>query len=278
MENQQQPTAASTAPASSSKPSRSRLFSDEVEAERVLQDLTAKARARSTYGKPSRLAVAVAQAIVKPATPEELAAEAARKQRVDRIRHRTWVDERLRERNVPPHYVNASLDDVVAVPPEYRTAYTDVCETLRELMTLPVTIALIGPRGPGKTHMACALVNAFAKAARRAKYLTASDYIGTIRSSWGGGAGADEKVMQAHVALELLVLDEFHERRETADEDLMLTRIVDKRYAANRATVLISNQDRPTFVKRVGTSIADRLNEGGIIECTWPSLRGNLLS
>ena len=62
---------------------------------------------------------------------------------------------------------------------------------------------------------------------------------------------------------------------DTPAKDRMLTRLIDKRYAAELSTVLITNETAKQFVERVGPSVADRIRDDGqMVVCEWKSLRG----
>src|SRR5206468_2068917 len=106
------------------------------------------------------------------------------------------------------------------------------------------------------------------------------DYFLELKATYDDAAKTtQERVEQNWLRPELLVLDEAHERGDTPWEDRMLTRLVNLRYEAMVSTILISNHDEETFAKRVGTSIADRIADGGgLILCGWASLRGRIQS
>jgi DNA replication protein DnaC len=98
-------------------------------------------------------------------------------------------------------------------------------------------------------------------------------YLG-IRESYRDDGPREHEAIERFLAPRLLVIDEAHERGETAWEDRMLNYIVDTRYADMRDTVLISNQTAEDFRTAIGSSIYSRLTEvGGILVCDWPSYR-----
>jgi DNA replication protein DnaC len=199
-----------------------------------------------------------------------------RERSIDEILWQNRIDACRERNNVPERFKRARLNDVYAVPVDCQEPYLEAIKELEEMVKHASLKVLIGSRGPGKTHMACGLVNAFCDQGRSAKYMTAMDYILDIRKSYSGGESQEQRELE-YIKLSLLVLDELQERGDTPNEDRLLTRIIDKRYAANRATVLISNQTESQFIARIGVSVADRINEGGgIIVCDWPSLRGRI--
>lgn len=198
------------------------------------------------------------------------------------------IDAAQRQKNVPKRYADADLDDVDGVPetinvngkPEpVRAKYTQAANRLKSLANSGGIVALLGPRGPGKTHMACGLVNQFCACGWWGRYMTAMDYIQAVRATWGkDSTTTQDKLVNEFSRLKLLVLDEMHERAETVNEDQLLIRIIDKRYANALPTILISNQDAKTFAERIGESVTNRIFDGGgKIVCDWPSLRGKVL-
>jgi DNA replication protein DnaC len=152
-------------------------------------------------------------------------------------------------------------------------------------------IALIGPRGTGKTHMACGVVNTFnclpgyayaepcgaygLHEHRWALYRRAFDIFSEIKQTFSRKDGATQRDVIDYLArANLLVIDEIQVRSESAWENDVLTNLVDQRYADGRPTVLISNLNYAPFLDCVGDSIASRMLEvGAVKEADWPSFR-----
>jgi len=153
------------------------------------------------------------------------------------------------------------------VPAPYRAA----AAAMLNLLTTPQMVALCGERGTGKTALACGAVNAFCGAGKPAIYLMLLDFFSDLsKTAW------DQKdaVWQKYLRPELVVLDEVQVRsadREWQEQELF--RLIDKRYAAMKATVLISNLAPDALADSLGPSITRRLlEEGGAIACDWPRL------
>lgn len=168
-------------------------------------------------------------------------------------------------------------------------------------------VALLGPRGAGKTLLASALAhNALAHRSQHreqfqrrtaaegawtgvgtARYWVLADLFAGERASWQKERTGWERVSStlsafvgrgplddAH-AVDLLVLDEIQERAESDWEDRELTRLIDARYRACRSTVLVGNLKPEELGSRLGPSIVSRISEGGeVIACAWDSFRG----
>ena len=159
----------------------------------------------------------------------------------------------------------------VSASPEWVKAAHRAVAALQQ----PAMLALIGPRGTGKTQMAVELLREYCRSGRTGVYVRTMDLLIEVRDTYGEGAMKREReVMRRYRIPQLLVLDEVQVRGSTEWEQNLLTNLLDTRYSANLSTILVSNLNADAFVKSVGDSIASRLMEtGGIIECDWHSFR-----
>lgn len=147
-------------------------------------------------------------------------------------------------------------------------------------------VALVGPRGTGKTYIASQFVIDRLWSEHGTVRCTWSHYtklttlVGRLKAFYGDMGTIDgEKLEQYRTfltkILELLIIDEIHEVSEDSKhKDRILTDLLDTRYAAKKDTLLISNQSAEEFARTTNPSILSRLNEhGGIISCSWESFR-----
>lgn len=134
-------------------------------------------------------------------------------------------------------------------------------------------VALIGPRGTGKTRLAAEAMRNHAP--ERGNYATAMGLFLRIRASFGKASKESEADIVAEMATTpLLILDEVQERGNTAWEDRILTHILDRRYGAMVPTIVIANLTEAALAECLGDSIISRLTEtGGILEIDGPSHR-----
>jgi len=171
---------------------------------------------------------------------------------------------------------------------EWRVAYE---KALKICESGGIAVAY-GKRGTGKTQMAreIALNACFTNPCYPAKkidrftldgdlrpalYYKAMDIFIELKAGFNRPNKPSEgEVIDKLVDAVFLVIDEAHVRGETKYEDDKLTHILDKRYDAMRATMLITNIPRNEFAKQLSPSILSRIEEiGGGIECNWESYR-----
>jgi len=135
-------------------------------------------------------------------------------------------------------------------------------------------IALSGCRGTGKTRLAASCIRESARHHRSSSYKTTMEFFLDIKASFKDPKKSEKDVIAEYAKPKLLVLDEVQERGETPWEDRLLTHLIDRRYAEEKDTLLITNQTKEAFLLSMGESVRSRIEEmGGIAVCNWPSYR-----
>lgn len=151
-------------------------------------------------------------------------------------------------------------------------------ELLKERIDARGSIALLGDRGTGKTQAAVSSIGyCCSKLGKMALYTKAFDVFLSIRNGNNINSSTTElQEVNKYIKPHLLVIDAFEVRGDTDFENRTLDHILDKRYDANKPTIIISNDSQENFLKAVGISIIDRFREkGGIIAFQGKSFRGS---
>jgi len=142
-------------------------------------------------------------------------------------------------------------------------------------------LALLGPRGTGKTQMAVELSLYLEKAWAHGDpygeqvyvYSSLGDLFNSEKRSWDK-KGASSPIKRAQEC-GLLILDEIQEVVGSAWEMAELVRLFDRRYSGMKRTILVGNLDVAGAQEFLGHSIWSRLTECGLIVlCDWDSFRG----
>ena len=134
-------------------------------------------------------------------------------------------------------------------------------------------LALIGPRGTGKTQLAVEIAKAYVSFhCKPIKYIKLFGMFLELKESFNGGS--EREVIRNYVNPDLLIIDEIHEKLDGVWTRGTFTHLIDLRYDAMKPTILIGNVDKKEFAEVVGSSVYSRLTEvGGIVQCSWDSFR-----
>lgn len=136
-------------------------------------------------------------------------------------------------------------------------------------------VALVGPRGTGKTQAAIEVARAWASQNMGVIYLTAMDFFLRVKETFGGES-SERAVINSISNIPLLILDEVQVRTASDWETNLLTNLIDMRYRKSVATIFVTNLRAEQFVAHVGDSIASRIQQtGGIIVFDGPSFRAD---
>lgn len=157
-------------------------------------------------------------------------------------------------------------------------------------------VAMCGPRGVGKTTIAAQisakrawedLQSCFDKAdgkredtmCRYTLYWKMTGLVKRLKPLYADFGSIETAALEdwqrGIVSCELLVIDELQEAGDDSrHKERILTDVIDRRYAAQRDTILITNQTPEEFRTTTSGSILSRLGEHGtIIDCAWGSFR-----
>ncbi|MBC7617481.1 MAG: ATP-binding protein [Candidatus Saccharibacteria bacterium] len=177
---------------------------------------------------------------------------------------------------IPARFIGKTLNNYRTSTPEQERAlrlcwrYVDHFDTD---LSKGSTLIFLGAPGTGKTHLACAVLQALMPDHIGA-YVTTMDLIRKLRGSWGGREGSEADVLQELADLPLLVIDEIGVQFGSDGERIHLHDVVDRRYRDMKPTILITNLDDAGLQVFVGDRVYDRLTEVGTwVNFSWKSHR-----
>lgn len=138
------------------------------------------------------------------------------------------------------------------------------------------TVLILGDRGNGKTQCGVAFIQTCCDGLKCSQYIRCRGIGMKLREAFKPNAVISEtQAVENFVRPWLLVIDECQERMESDFEYRSLNMILDMRYGALKPTVLIANCNAKQFAELLGSSIIDRVKEGGgMLLFDWPSFRG----
>lgn len=187
--------------------------------------------------------------------------EAERKGRIISLWTRSGVDERHRRRR----------SEELQRHEQWKAAYDKALKACDN----GGAVVLLGQRGNGKTQAAVEVIRSYCRRELTCYYLRCREVGIHLREAYRPESQLTElAAIKQFTAPHLLVIDECQERPDKDHETRSLTLILDKRYGAERPTILIANCTQKQFADLMGPSVADRICEtGGVIQFDWPSFR-----
>jgi len=172
-------------------------------------------------------------------------------ERAQRLAKRTawrtarWVEQR------PLMYETATLEDFVG---DTHTNDTDAQKVLRFVADAgPLNLALAGPVGTGKTHMAYAIGNRLIETGLAAEAWVVVDMLEKLRP--GGEPGLGQRLRDT----DLLILDDLGAGKASEWAVEQMTALIDARIRERRRTIITTNVPEPELEAAWGGRCMDRL-------------------
>lgn len=137
-------------------------------------------------------------------------------------------------------------------------------------------VAIVGPRGTGKTQLGVEIIRKFAARFpdRTSRYATAMDIFVDLKDTYRSQGTREKDVRYRYASYGMLVIDEIHNRSDNNWEQMMLNDILDIRYRQMLDTLLLGNIKADQLQDYLGPTIADRMRETGAVEkAVWKSWR-----
>lgn len=172
------------------------------------------------------------------------------------------LQEKLKAAAIPRRFLNRTLStfevtkDWQKVPFETVKAYI---KDLDENFEQGRCIVMCGLPGTGKTHLAISIALEAISRGNTAVYVTVSDLINRIRSTWGSGKTIE--MIDTFSSVDLLILDEVGVQAGTENEKNIIFDVLNHRYGDMKPSIILSNLNQKDVAKYLGPRTWDRLKE-----------------
>ena len=179
---------------------------------------------------------------------------------------------------IPERYQGRTLDGYVVSNEGQRAALEasqEYLQTITQSDDSGANMLFYGTSGTGKTHLAVGIAQALIEHGGSALYTRASRIAQRIKETYGRQSDRTEReVYESFATPDLLIIDEVGRQFGTDAEKLMLFEVINSRYEALKATIVISNLSGEALIDYLGEAAMDRLREGGrSVLFDWTSYR-----
>lgn len=214
-----------------------------------------------------------------PACEEYSQAESSRRQKEQMERARLGLFANMVARsNIPVRFRECTVEGYQVTTEASAKALERVqwyVQTISQRLKEGTSLIFTGSPGCGKTHLATAIARAAIDAGSQAQYVTSTDMLRAIRSTYGESRTTEAEMIARFVAPALLVIDEIGGGNGSDHERQMTFEVINKRYEEVKPTILVSNLDAENLRLFLGERIIDRLRQGGgkMVVFDWQSYR-----
>ena len=179
-----------------------------------------------------------------------------------------------------PKYQNCTFKNFVADTAEKASVVNRVREWLKGQLEQHHSGGFVfaGTTGTGKNHLASAIANVYISKNKTAVVITISDLMIRLRETYNDDSADTEMALIKKLSeVDLLVLDEVGVQRNTNNEQVTLSTIINNRDALNKPTGVLTNLGYQDLVKTLGERAMDRIMTQGIWSVfNWESFRASI--
>ena len=180
---------------------------------------------------------------------------------------RTNPEKIMAELGVGKRYLGSTLENFKG-----GDKYVQFCQRwLKE----PSSLYLYGPCGCGKTHLATAIFRELIKREVKPKMLfkNASDLFLEIRSTFNGGGGSEEQIVDSLSYRDFLFIDDMGAEKTSEWSRATMYLIIDRRDREMLPTIITSNLSPAQLGAAIDERISSRISNGKIVEIKMPDYR-----
>jgi DNA replication protein DnaC len=198
-------------------------------------------------------------------------------------RRQVDIEQVIKRAGIPKRFESRSFDDYRPLSVGCQRALDD-CRAYAgafESIMLPrgACLILTGNPGTGKTHLACAVLSHVMRNGYSGLFITVSDMLRTIRSTYNPSSQmTEQEVYDRYISADLLVLDEVGlSIGKDSVREVLIFDVLNGRYSAVKPTIILGNLMPDKMRDYLGFRVWDRLQENNapLVVFDWESYRSN---
>lgn len=153
----------------------------------------------------------------------------------------------------------ADLDWNAIQPPSAATTIQDYADHLETWLAEGMGLVLSGNVGAGKTHVAVGLVKLACGLGIEAKFVNIADLLSRIKATYDGDGEREAEILDELATVPLLALDDLGVEQPTTWARGRLYTLVNRRWLADRPSVVTTNYGPEMLADRLGERTISRL-------------------